>query len=68
MLESDAGSQLRELKASGGYMSFDAPRLHFGLGEQRTADRIGVRWPTGEVTEVDGPFEAGKRYRLRLSR
>ena len=38
------------------YYSHDDFRLHFGLGDSRTIDRIEVRWPSGEsqtLTNVD---------------
>ena len=30
------------------YLSSNDPRLHFGLGSERTAD-IEVRWPSGAI-------------------
>jgi len=56
--------QMRELKASGGYMSFDAPIAHFGLGQYQQINRISIRWSTGETTQLDGAFQAAKRYRI----
>ncbi|MGH0032349.1 MAG: FG-GAP-like repeat-containing protein [Myxococcota bacterium] len=61
----DGLSQLRELKTGGGYVSSDAPRVHFGLGPHARVDEVEVRWPTGEATRLRGPFEAGHRYRIR---
>ncbi len=60
--------QMRELKASGGYMSFDAPIAHFGLGRYQQVNRISIRWSTGETTQLDGLFEATKRYRISRPR
>ena len=37
----------RDRMASSSYLSCDAPRLHFGLGDQTAVDSIEVRWPTG---------------------
>jgi len=54
--------QMREMQASGGFSSFDAPRVHFGLGQATTVDNVEVTWPDGDVSEVAGPFEAGRRY------
>jgi hypothetical protein len=62
----NAARQVREIKASGGYMSFDAPVAHFGLGETTRVDRIRVRWPDGAETEASGPFDAG--YHSRIER
>jgi tetratricopeptide (TPR) repeat protein len=33
----------------GSYQSAGDPRLHFGLGKSRQADRVDVRWPSGRV-------------------
>lgn len=56
--------QMRELKASGGYLSFDEPVAHFGLGEYENVDRLEVSWSTGGNTVIPGPFEAGHIYSL----
>lgn len=56
--------QVREIKASGGYMSFDAPVAHFGLGEATRVDAIRVRWADGAETSIPGPFDAGHHYRI----
>jgi len=57
--------QLRELKASGGYLSFDEPLIHFGLGDFESAERLIIQWSTGGSTEIPGPFHAGQRYTLQ---
>jgi hypothetical protein len=54
--------QLREIKASGGFLSYDAPRAHLGLGEHRVISRVEVIWSTGENTELSGEFRVGQRY------
>ena len=59
--------QLRELKASGGYISFDEPLAHFGLGEYDHIDRLEIEWSTGGITVIPGPLEAGHIYSLRRS-
>lgn len=59
--------QMRELKASGGYISFDEPLAHFGLGEYDTIERLEIRWSTGGTTEIPGPFEAGRLYSIERS-
>ena len=40
-----------------GYLSQSSHRLHFGLGDATTADRITVRWPSGQEQTVEGPIE-----------
>ena len=59
--------QLRELKASGGYLSFDEPLAHFGLGKYDVVERLEVHWSTGGTTVLPGPFAAGHLYSLRRS-
>jgi hypothetical protein len=60
--------QMRELKTSGGYLSFDEPIAHFGLGEYEDVERLEVRWSTGGQTVIQGPFEAGHIYSLQRAR
>jgi hypothetical protein len=60
--------QLRELKASGGYLSFDEPLVHFGLGEHDGVERLEIHWSTGGVTTIPGPLKAGNMYTLRRSK
>jgi uncharacterized membrane protein YraQ (UPF0718 family) len=59
--------QIREIKASGGFISFDAPRAHFGLGRHSVVSRIEVIWSSGETTELAGEFKAGHRYKIKRS-
>ena len=65
--EDGARHQMRELKLGGGYTSFDAPRLHFGLGAHDRVSRVEVAWSTGGTTTVDTELAAGHRYRIRRS-
>ncbi len=46
--------QVRELKASGGFNSFDAPKVHFGLGKARAVSGVTVTWRDGAVTVFRG--------------
>lgn len=57
--------QIRELKLSGGYSAFDAPVLHFGLGETDHINRIEIEWSNGGSSRIKGPFEADATYRVR---
>ena len=54
--------QMREIKAGGGFLSFDAPYAHFGLGDTQQVDRIGIFWSTGERIIFKHDFKAGYRY------
>jgi hypothetical protein len=60
----DGSHQVRELQSSGGYLSYDAPVAHFGLGDQDRVERIEVAWADGSTSRVDGSFDAGHRYTL----
>ena len=57
--------QLRELQLSGGFAAFDAPYVHFGLGEFENVSAIEVEWSTGEKSLLPGPFSANNKYRIR---
>ncbi|MBT6717888.1 MAG: CRTAC1 family protein [Nitrospina sp.] len=57
-------SQIRELKLSGGFQSFDDPVIHFGLGEYTKIDGIEVHWSTGEHWKLGQPFPANRRYKI----
>jgi hypothetical protein len=54
--------QLRELQAGGGFISFDAPIAHFGLGDAQQVNDVEIKWSTGGSTRLEGPFSAGARY------
>ncbi len=63
--ESGKRHQVREIKLSGGFLSFDAPVAHFGLGEFDQIDSLKVIWSTGESWEWREPLAANRRYRIR---
>jgi uncharacterized membrane protein YraQ (UPF0718 family) len=62
--EDDSQSQIRELKAGGGFLSFDAPIAHFGLGAHEQVNRAEIIWPSGERSQIEGPLESGHRHRV----
>ena len=64
-LKTAKGVQLREVKASGGYQSFDPPSIHFGLGESTSASELKVVWPNGEAHVMPGTWNAGYQYEIR---
>ena len=35
------------MQGGSGYLSQNDPRLHFGLGDQTSYDRVEVQWPGG---------------------
>jgi hypothetical protein len=57
-------AQLREMKMSGGYMSYDAPVAHFGLGSNESVQKIKIEWSNGGETLIEGPFEANATYQI----
>lgn len=65
--EAGERKQMREIKAGGGFLSFDAPYAHFGFGEHLEVKRIGVVWSTGERTMFEHPFETGHKYVITRS-
>ncbi len=53
-VETDRGTQTRELRAGESYLSSCDPRVHFGLGASTAIRRVEVRWPSGVVQKVEG--------------
>jgi hypothetical protein len=56
--------QVRETKSGGGFLSFDPPVAHFGLGKYDRVNKVEVMWSTGEKTTIDKEFLANKRYAI----
>ena len=57
--------QRREIGLSGGFMSFDEPLAHFGLGAHSFVDWIEVRWPDGEVSRIEQSIPAHTIVQIR---
>lgn len=57
-------AQIREVKASGGYMSFDPAIAYFGLGKQTRVDEIRVLWPDRTQSTYTGPFQSDRHIRI----
>jgi hypothetical protein len=60
--ENDERHQLREIKAGGGFVSFDPPVAHFGLGPYQRINRLRVDWSDGSASTIDQPLESGHNY------
>ncbi len=56
--------QSREIQLGGGFMSFDAPIAHFGLGEYERISRLTIQWPDGNETILDETLTAGALYTI----
>ncbi|HCC59115.1 MAG TPA: RNA-binding protein, partial [Solibacterales bacterium] len=48
-VESGGLVQYDHVRAGGSFLSSNDPRLHFGLGERASVDRLEIRWPSGKV-------------------
>ena len=46
-------TQLREVRSSASYLSANDQRLHFGLGSHEVAERVEVRWPSGDSSALE---------------
>jgi len=65
-LTDDLGQiQRREIQLGGGFMSFDAPRVSFGLPEARQAVALHIRWADGAETELNDDLTANTLYQLK---
>ena len=54
-----------EIKAGGGFVSFDPPQAHFGLGDFDRVNRVVIEWNDGSRSTVDETLEAGRTYVIR---
>lgn len=57
--------QLREVKASGGYLSSSPYVLHFGLGAVASVDEVEIAWPDGKKTKLKEKLLAGYHYEIQ---
>lgn len=49
------GVQTRELRSGQSYSPMNSLSVHFGIGQSETIDKLLVRWPGGEITEILNP-------------
>jgi len=64
-IEYGGNKQQKEIKLSGGFMSFDNPVAHFGLASIDSVDNVLITWPDGQVTEYTSKLPANRYYRIR---
>jgi enediyne biosynthesis protein E4 len=57
-------TQTQEVRSGGSYLSQSDLRLHFGLGDASTVDRIEIRWPGGH-TQIMKNAAAGRVLTIR---
>lgn len=60
-LESSAGIQSRQMSLARGALSSNVASIHFGLGEESTAKRLTIRWPSGRIQELND-VASGNHY------
>jgi enediyne biosynthesis protein E4 len=56
--------QVDEVRSGGSYLSQNDLRVHFGLGEAESVDRLEIRWPSGR-TETLQNLVADKFYTIK---
>lgn len=61
--ESSNGLTSQLVSAGSGYLCQRTKRVHLGLGDARSADKVTIRWPSGSV-EILTNLGAGKRYQV----
>jgi len=57
--------QRKEIRMSGGFLSFDSAVAHFGLGAHTAIDHATVTWPDGVESTFNAPLAANRQYRVR---
>ncbi|VAW70012.1 Alkaline phosphatase [hydrothermal vent metagenome] len=57
-------SQIRELKLSGGFMSYDDPIAYFGLSDYKHIDHLEIIWSDGKSAQINKPLAANRRYKI----
>jgi hypothetical protein len=60
-------SMKRLVQSGTSYLSQDDTRRHFGLGQEKQADSIDVRWPDGTVTKMEN-VKANQLVEIRQPR
>jgi len=52
--------QRRSVRAGSAYLSQSSKRLHFGLGDEGSVQRVVVHWPGGDAEEIEGVTRGGR--------
>lgn len=53
ILHTSAGTYTRDVRASSGYLSGDAARVHFGIPKNAALEKLDVLWSDGTVSTTD---------------
>jgi uncharacterized membrane protein YraQ (UPF0718 family) len=61
----DGTRRSREIRQSGGFVSFDVPQAHFGLGTADRVEEVTVIWPDGSRTVVEGQIAASSQILVK---
>ncbi|MEM9581436.1 MAG: ASPIC/UnbV domain-containing protein, partial [Pseudomonadota bacterium] len=64
LIDDTGHAQLREIQSGGGFMSFDAPQLSFGLAEGRRAAALEIRWPDGTLSHIEEGLIMGQHLHV----
>jgi hypothetical protein len=57
VLETSAGSQLRQVLGGASYLSQSELMLHWGFPADTAATRLTISWPSGTIQTLDAPFD-----------
>ncbi len=65
VVKTKAGSQLRYLSPQTGYLSYNEPIVHFGLGAETMVDEVTIKWPgKTHLTQVLKRVKADQRLKV----
>lgn len=55
------GKQIRQMNPATGFLSYNEPVVHFGLGDAAIIQKLSITWPTGQRQSFEN-LAADKRY------
>ena len=65
IVEDGKERQIHRTVGSGGSFGASPLRQHIGLGKAERVVRLEIRWPSGLVSDLQGPIEPNRNYRFR---
>jgi len=60
----DGHQQVQEVSGGSGFCAQNERRLHFGLGQKGSVDRVEIRWPSGKKQTIQAPAP-GRLHRVK---